>query len=82
MHHADIFCLLMKQGVTLTAIALEEQVTVGIVSEVIRSKKTSFAIATAIAAKIGRSLNTLWPGKYNHTPRPLRRPSAQSEEAA
>lgn len=77
MHHADIFCLLMKKNVTLTALAKEEGVGVSVVSEVIRGKKTSFSVATAIAAKVGKSLNTLWPGKYNHTPRSLRRASAQ-----
>ena len=82
MHHADIFCLLTKQNVTLTSIAKEEKVTVGVVSEVIRGKKRSFAVATAIAVKAKRSLNTLWPGEYKHTPRPLRRASAQSRVAA
>jgi len=82
MHHADIFCLLMKKNVTLTSLAKEEGVVISVVSEVIRGKKASFSVATAIAAKVGKSLNTLWPGKYNHTPRPLRRPSAQTKAAA
>jgi len=78
MHHADIFCLLMKKNVTLSSIAGEEQVTPSFVSQVIRGKKISFAVATAIAAKVGKSLNTLWPDKYKHTPRSLRRSSAQA----
>ena len=77
MHHADIFCLLMKRNVTLTALAKEEQVTLSHVSQVVRGKKSSFSVASAIAAKVGKSLNTLWPGKYNYPPRTLRRPSAQ-----
>jgi len=68
----------MKKNVTLTALAKEEGVGVSVVSEVIRGKKASFAVATAIAAKVGKSLNTLWPDKYDHAPRPLRRPSAQA----
>jgi len=78
MHHADIFCLLMKKNVTLSSIAEEEKVSLSFVSQVVRGEKISFSIATAIAAKVDKSLNTLWPGKYNHTPRPLRRPSAQA----
>jgi len=77
MHHADIFCLLMKKNVTLSSVASEEQVTPSFVSQVIRGKKISFSVATAIAAKVDKSLNTLWPGKYDHTPRPLRRASSR-----
>ena len=82
MHHADIFCLLMKKNVTLSSIAEEEEVSPSFVSKVVRGEKISFTVATNIAAKISRSLNTLWPDKYNHSPRPLRRPSAQDEVAA
>jgi len=78
MHHADIFCLLLKKNLTLTAIAEEEKVSLSFVSQVVRGEKTSFSVATAIAAKVGKSLNTLWPNKYKHTPRSLRRSSAQA----
>ncbi len=77
MHHADIFCLLMKKNVTLSSIAGDEEVSPSFVSQVVRGEKISFGVATAIAAKVGRSLNTLWPDKYKHTPRSLRRASAQ-----
>lgn len=73
MHHADIFCLLMKRKITLTAIAEDEGVSVSFVSKVVKGDKTSFAVATNIAAKVNRSLNTLWPGQYKHAPRPLQR---------
>ncbi|MBL1321526.1 MAG: helix-turn-helix domain-containing protein [Methylophaga sp.] len=66
MHHAEIFCLLMKRNVTMVSIARQEDVSPSVVTEVIRGKKTSFAVATAIAVKVDRSLTTLWPGKYDH----------------
>lgn len=82
MHHADIFCALMKQRTTLTEIAKEEGVSVSVVSEVIRGKKKSFDVATAIAAKLGKSLNRLWPGQYQYTPKGQRRDTEGDRQAA
>jgi len=74
MHHADIFCLLAKRKITLISIAGEEGVSASTVTQVIRGDISSFSIATAIAVKANRSLETLWPGRYK-TPstRPLAR---------
>lgn len=82
MHHADIFCALMKQRTTLTEIAKEEGVSVSVVSEVIRGKKKSFDVATAIAVKLSLSLNTLFPGQYDHTPKGQRRDTQGHRQAA
>ena len=82
MHHADIICLLTRAGLTLTDIASEEGVRVSSVSEVIHGKMTSHSIASTIATKVNRSVNTLWPGRYKHEPRPLRRPSKTKRRQA
>lgn len=76
MHYADILCLLMKKKITLTAIAKEEGVSKMSVSHVVHGQRSSFAIATAIAAKVDRSLDTLWPGQYNYSPRSQARKKA------
>lgn len=76
MHQADIFCLLMKKKITLTSIAKEEGVSLMSVSHVVRGQRSSFAIATAIAAKVDRSLETLWPGQYDYSPRSQTRKKA------
>lgn len=65
MHYADIYCLLAKRNITQSSIASEADVTPGMVSMVIRGQKTSRRLAKIIARKTGRSINTLWPGKYS-----------------
>lgn len=82
MHHADIFCALMKKRITLTEIAKVEGISVSVVSEVIRGKKKSFDVATAISAKLNISLNRLFPGQYEHTPRGQRRETHGHRQAA
>lgn len=64
MHYADIYCLLQKRKITLISIAKEEGVSSASITQVLRGQDSSFSIATAIAAKVDRSLETLWPGRY------------------
>ena len=70
MHPADIKALLAKAGCTQSSIAREvvgrsgRAVSVVAVSHVITGRSRSRVIAKAIAAAVGRSVGSLWPGKY------------------
>ncbi|MGI1671980.1 MAG: helix-turn-helix domain-containing protein [Neptuniibacter sp.] len=64
MHWADIIAALQRKGVTLTAIALSEDVEVSAVSNVIKGKIKSHRIAYAIAAATDIPTDKMWPGKY------------------
>jgi len=75
MHHADITCRLTKAGFSHTDIANEEGVSVRFVGQVISGEKISHTVAKNIAKKTRLKINTLWPGRYKHDPRPLRRAS-------
>jgi len=75
MHHADITCRLTKAGFSHTDIANEEGVSVRFVGQVICGERTSKKVANAIAKKIGLTIDKVWPGRYKHEPRPLRRPT-------
>lgn len=68
MHWADIIAALQKEGVTLTSIAIDEEVEVSAVSNVIRGKSTSHRIAYAIAAITNIPTERMWPGKYLEKP--------------
>lgn len=69
MHWADILAAIYKADSSPIQIAREEGIRgTGFVNEVIRGKKTSYRVATAIAAKTGLSMERMWPGKYITAP--------------
>ncbi len=65
----EIVFQLRKHGVTQSDIAKELNVTYSSVSNVIHGRATSFRIAVRLAAQIGRTVQELWPGRYEFKPR-------------
>ncbi len=74
--------LLRRKGWTQVRIAAELGVSKAVVGNVIHSRVTSHAVANFIGAVLGREVDRIWPGRYAHAPRPLRRPpvSPDAEE--
>lgn len=67
MHPADIKAALEKQGVTQRSIADELDISDVSVNNVINGKATSQRIAKLIAAKIGKQVDDIWPGRYRES---------------
>ena len=82
MHYADIHALLVKKNVTISQVAESEGVSHSFVCAVIRNKKRSFAVASFIAAAVGKSMNKLWPKQYDYIPRERWRERNHGEIAA
>lgn len=70
MHPEDIKASIRKTGVTPADLARELGVSHMSVSYVIEGRHTSRRIADRIAEITGKSLNQLWPGKYDKAAQP------------
>ena len=68
MHWAEIICAIQKNGMSVSKIADQEDVSQPMVTEVIRGKKTSHKVAYAIAAVTNIPTEKMWPGKYLESP--------------
>lgn len=64
MHPANIKAALEIYGTSQTEIANELGVSDSAVNLVITGRSTSRRIANAIATKIGKSIDEIWPGRY------------------
>ncbi len=69
MDALDISVSLRRKGYTQTAAAKLLGVPPATVNGVIHGDTKSRRTAEFIAAIIGHSVETLWPGKYNYKPR-------------
>lgn len=65
MHPADIKAAIEKAGRSQRDIAHECEVTPSTVAHVINGRGKSAKVAKAIAEATGKSVHTLWPGKYD-----------------
>ena len=68
----EIACQLRLQGWTQAALAKELGVSDGIVNNVIHNRATCHRVAVRVAELLGRSLQELWPGRYEFKPRAKR----------
>lgn len=68
MHPADIQAALKKKGITQAALAEELGVTTFHMSEVVNKKRISDRVMRAIAQKLGRKPDHLFP-EYYHGPK-------------
>jgi len=65
-HPEDIKAALRKRGFSLTALAGELGITVGVVSATLRyDNHRSRRIEAAVALKLGLSPKTIWPQRYS-----------------
>ena len=64
MHPADIKAEIEKSGTSQADLSRDLKVSKTVVNEVIYGRTTSRRIAEHIAAKIGKSIDEIWPGRY------------------
>ena len=64
-HPEDIKAALKKAGSSQVDIARQLSVCTSAVAHIVAGRETGRRIADAIAAKIGKPLSELWPGRYD-----------------
>lgn len=69
MHAADIKAGLQKAGVKMREIAQELEISETTVSQVIYGRSSSYRVAKRIASHLNKSVNDIWPGRYENKKR-------------
>jgi transcriptional regulator with XRE-family HTH domain len=65
MDHIEIKILLLRAGVSQSAIARKLHVTVGFVNQIITGRRHTKRVRMAIAEAVGKQVEDLWP-ESNH----------------